>query len=161
MTAEARLLQIVTALVMAAIGAGMVLFSLSFPPPARLIPSIVGGALVLLSLVNAVTLWRTPIGAPEQPDAEGELGGLALMTNRVPLLRFGVITLATILVLPAIRLVGYPIATSLYLLACLLWLARVSWLHALALSLANFAIVYAFLQFAIGVPPFEGLLFSR
>lgn len=161
MSQHAKLLQIITALAMVAIGAAIVLFALSFPPPARLIPSIVGVALAALSLLNAWQLWRIPIGAPEQPDAEGDLGGLALMTNRAPLTRFGVIMLATVLILPAVWLAGYPIATSLYLVACLIVLARTSWLTAIVLAAANFAVVYAFLQFAVGVPPLDGLLFPH
>jgi hypothetical protein len=159
MTREARLLQIITSLAISAVGLAIVLLAFGFPPTAQLIPSIVGSALAVLALINAFMMWRTPIGAPEQPDAEGDLGGLALVTTRAPLVRFGTIAIGSALILPGIWLAGYPIATSLYIFVCLISLARMSLWPTLALALANFVIVYAFLQFAVNVPPFSGVLF--
>jgi len=156
MTAASRQLQAITSLVIALIGIAMLIIALDYPAAARLIPSIAGVTMVILALIHAVQLWRTPLGTPERPDAEGDVGGLTLVTDPMLLGRSAVIIIASGAILLVIPLFGYAIATSAYVLGCLLFLARMRFLPALAIAAANFLSVYIFLELVAGIPAVGG-----
>lgn len=160
MTAASRLIQALTALLIAALGVGMILAGMSYPPAARLIPFIAGGTLAVLALFQAVLIFRTPLGTAEGPDAEGDMGGLEMVTNLRLLKRAATIVGASALILPMIILFGYAVATTVYILLCLLFIARMRLLPAVAIAAGNFLSVYVFLEYVAGVPSLEGLLLN-
>jgi hypothetical protein len=160
MTAASRLIQALTALLIAGIGVGMVVIGMGYPPAARLIPFIAGIAMTLLALLQAVLILRTPLGSAEGPDAEGDMGGLDMVTDRRLLMRCITIMGASALILPLIILLGYAIATTVYVVLCLLFIARMKLLSVAAIGAANFLSVYVFLEYVAGVPSMEGLLMS-
>jgi hypothetical protein len=158
MTATSRLIQALTALLIAGLGVGMVVIGMSYPPAARLIPFIAGISMAVLAALQAVLIFRTPLGTAEGPDAEGDIGGLEMVTSRVPLTRCLTIIGASALILPLIILFGYAIATTVYVVLCLLFIARMKLLPVAAIGAGNFLSVYVFLEYVAGVPSLEGLL---
>jgi uncharacterized protein YqhQ len=158
MTAASRLIQALTAFLIAGLGIGMILVGLSYPPAARLIPFIAGGTMAVLAAVQAVLILRTPLGTADGPDAEGDMGGLDMVTDPHLLKRCLTIIAASALILPLILLFGYAIATTAYVFLCLLFIARMKPLPVVAIAAANFLSVYVFLEYVAGVSSMEGLL---
>lgn len=160
MSRAERSLQIATSLLLAGIGAAAVLMSLQFPPAARLIPSIVASTMSVLALIQAVGIWMTPIASAAVADSDDGRKGLSLLIHPALARRSLVIIIASAFVLPLITLVGYALATSLYIVACLIWIAGMRPLAALAVGAVNFAAVYVFFKLAVGTPAVGGALFS-
>jgi hypothetical protein len=157
-TAASRLIQALTALLIAGLGIGMIVVGMGYPPAARLIPFIAGGTMAVLAFLQAVLLFRTPLGSAEGPDAEGDMGGLDMVTDPRLLRRALTIIGASALILPLIILFGYAVATTVYVLLCLFFIARMKLVPAAAIAAGNFLSVYVFLEYVAGVPSMEGLL---
>ncbi len=160
MTAAERALQLATSLALAGVGVAAIVMGLEFPPAARIIPAIIGGAMAVLAVAQTIAIWNTPPGQEEAPDAEGDTTGLTLLTNPVLARRSIGIIIATALVLPAIPFVGYAVATSAYIVACLIWFARMPAWAALAVGLVNLVAIWIFFEAVVGTPAFGGVLFS-
>lgn len=132
--------------------------AIGYAPQARLLPLLVGIALVVMLPIDLIATSETALGRrlretldPAAGEEIEDLGGAR------PQLRALAAMLGFAVALP---IVGIALAIPLYIIASLRWLGRKSWVAAVLTGLLVGASIYALFDVALGIALYRGLLFA-